>query len=225
MATQSRFKELILEVRGPRFDLYCRIDKALGPVEQWPPPYMECLLTKHLTWAGCSFCGKSGKTWTVSRYSFVLSMLVNGLAPDLLAQWCVSLPTYLGSPGSVKDVSDIIQNFISGKLQDTKAFHFALGTYVHCVPPTMREKMTLPLYVFEDAVYHDKDGSVVSNLTDRGKVRHDGNGNPVATLVKRATAVPDLDVFGRQKFETILLPNVWNEARRILTGFGSVKGA
>ena len=41
----------------------------------------------------------------------------------------------------------------------------------------------------------------------------------MATLVKRATAVPDLDVFGRQKFETILLPNVWNEARRILMGF------
>ena len=35
------------------------------------------------------------------------------------------------------------------------------------------------------------------------KVRHH-RGNPVATLHKRAEAVPDLDVFGRQKFETIL---------------------
>ena len=76
MAAQSRFKELVLEVRGPRYELYCRIDDALGPVEQWPPPYMECLLTKHLTWGGCSFCGKDGKTWTVSRYSFVLAMLI-----------------------------------------------------------------------------------------------------------------------------------------------------
>ena len=56
-------------------------------------------------------------------------------------------------------------------------------------------------------------------------MRHDGNGNPVATLVKRAEAVPDVDIFGRQKFETILLPNVWNEARRILLGFGEFKSA